>query len=410
MNPFSLFELQTFLRQVVALNFPEALWVRCELAQVSQSRGHVYLDLVEKGENESEPAAQASAVIWQSALRRLHTKLGASNLNALLQAGTELLLRVKVEFHERYGLKLMVEDIDPSYTLGKLEQRRRQLYEQIRQQGLLGKNRQVPLPPVLQRIAVISSDSAAGYQDFQQHLAENAYGYHFKLQFFAAAVQGNQVETEVLKQLRSIQRQAARFDAVVIIRGGGAKLDLAGFDSFPLCEKIANFPLPVLTGIGHEVDETLVDLVAHTALKTPTAVADFLLQHNLQFESRLLELSQYLRYVASESIHAAELDLNATAQTLQTTPKLLLTRQQDRLQRINAELPLLSRYQQREQWQKLEQLEQICQLLSIESTLQRGFVLVNQDGTPLDSAAHLAEGAVLELQFKDGAIKSRVVD
>lgn len=410
MQALSLFELQTFLRQVVALNFPEALWVRCELAQVSQSRGHVYLDLVEKGENESEPSAQAAAVIWQSALRRLHTKLGASNLNALLQAGTELLLRVKVEFHERYGLKLMVEDIDPSYTLGKLEQRRRQLYEQIRQQGLLGKNRQVPLSPVLQRIAVISSDSAAGYQDFQQHLSENGYGYHFKLQFFAAAVQGNQVETEVLKQLRSIQRQIARFDAVVIIRGGGAKLDLAGFDSFPLCEKIANFPLPVLTGIGHEVDETLVDLVAHTALKTPTAVADFLLQHNLQFESRLLELSQYLRYVAAESIHAAELDLNATAQTLQTTPKLLLTRQQDRLQRINAELPLLSRYQQREQWQKLEQLEQICHLLSIESTLQRGFVLVNQDGKPLDSAALLAEGAVLELQFKDGAIKSRVID
>lgn len=410
MNPLSLFELQTFLRQVVALNFPEALWVRCELAQVSQSRGHVYLDLVEKGENESEPSAQASAVIWQSALRRLHTKLGASNLNALLQTGTELLLRVKVEFHERYGLKLMVEDIDPSYTLGKLEQRRRQLYEQIRQQGLVGKNRQVPLPPVLQRIVVISSETAAGYQDFQQHLAENTYGYHFKLQFFAAAMQGNQVETEVLKQLRSIQRQADRFDVVVLIRGGGAKLDLAGFDSLPLCEKIAHFPLPILTGIGHEVDETLVDLVAHTALKTPTAVADFLLQHNLQFEGRLLELSQYLRYVAAESLHAAELDLNTTVQTLQTTPKLILTRQQDHLQRINAELPLLSRYQQREQWQKLEQLEQICQLLSIESTLQRGFVLVSQDRKPLDSAAQLAEGAILDLQFKDGVIKSRVVD
>jgi len=410
MQAISLFELQTFLRQVVALNFPEALWVRCELAQVSQSRGHVYLDLVEKGENESEPAAQASAVIWQSALRRLHTKLGASNLNALLQTGTELLLRVKVEFHERYGLKLMVEDIDPSYTLGKLEQRRRQLYEQIRQQGLVGKNRQVPLPPVLQRIAVISSETAAGYQDFQQHLAVNGYGYHFKFQFFAAAMQGNQVETEVLKQLRSIQRQSDRFDAVVLIRGGGAKLDLAGFDSLALCERIAHFPLPVLTGIGHEVDETLVDLVAHTALKTPTAVADFLLQHNLQFEGRLLELSQYLRYVAAESLHAAELDLNTTVQTLQTAPKLLLTRQQDHLQRINAELPLLSRYQQREQWQKLEQLEQICQLLSIESTLQRGFVLVSQDGKPLDSAAQLAEGAILDLQFKDGVIRSRVVD
>lgn len=410
MQALSLFELQTFLRQVVALNFPEALWVRCELAQVSQSRGHVYLDLVEKGEKENEPAAQASAVIWQSALRRLQVKLGASNLNPLLQTGTELLLRVKVVFHERYGLKLTVEDIDPSYTLGKLEQRRRQLYEQIRQQGLLGKNRQVPLPPVLQRIAVISSESAAGYQDFQQHLIKNSYSYGFKLQLFSAAVQGNQVETEVLKQLRTIQHQMNRFDAIVLIRGGGAKLDLAGFDSVPLCEKIAHFPLPVLTGIGHEVDETLVDLVVHTALKTPTAVADFLLQHNLQFEGRLLELSQYLRYVAAESLHAAELELNITVQTLQTSPKLLLTRQQDRLQRINAELPLLSKYQLREQRQKLEQLEQICQLLSIKSTIQRGFVLVNRDGKPLDSTAQLAEGVILELQFKDGTIKSRVID
>lgn len=409
MNPLSLFELQTFLRQVVALNFPEALWVRCELAQVSQSRGHMYLELVEKAENETEPSAQASAVIWQGALRRLNSKLGAKTINGLLQTGTEVLLRVKVEFHERYGLKLMVEDIDPSYTLGKLEQRRRQLYEQLQQQGWLGKNREVALPPVLQRIAVISSESAAGYQDFQEHLNENAYSYRFKLQFFGAAMQGNQVETEVLKQLRSIQRQKDRFDAVVLIRGGGAKLDLAGFDSLPLCEKIANFPLPILTGIGHEVDETLVDLVAHAALKTPTAVADFLLQHNLHFEGQLLELSQYLRYVIAESLHAAEIELTTAVQNLQTIPKLLLVRQQDKLQRINAELPLLAHYQQREQGQKLEQLEQVCQLLSIEGTLQRGFALVSRDGKPIDSSSSLKKDEVVELQFKDGIVQSKTI-
>ena len=408
MQAISLFELQSFLRQVVALNFPDALWVRCEIAQLSHSRGHVYLELVEKAENQNEPTAQASAVIWQSAQRRLQSKLGAANWKALLQVGAELLLRVKVEHHERYGLKLMVDDIDPSYTLGKLEQRRRQLYEQLKQQGLLGKNGELPLRPVLQRIAVISSETAAGYQDFLQHLGENAYGYTFKAILFPAAMQGALVETEVLKQLRAIQRRAAAFDAVVLIRGGGAKLDLAGFDSLALCEAIANFPLPILTGIGHDVDETLVDLVAHTALKTPTAVADYLLQHNLHFEGQLLELSQFLRYQAAESFHDAELQLNTCIQSLQTIPQLLLARQQDKLQRIAAELPLIAGYQQREQVQKIEQLEQICQLLSIEGTLQRGFALVSKNGKPVASAQDIVAGERLEIEFKDGRISSKV--
>lgn len=408
MNTISLFDLQTFMRQVVALNFPEALWVRCEIAQLSKSRGHVFLDLVEKSESENEPVAQASAAIWQNAYKRLQTKLGMANLDALLQAGAEVLLKVKVEFHERYGLKLVIEDIDPSYTLGKLEQRRRQLYEQLQAQGLIGKNAALPLRPVLQRFAVISSETAAGYQDFLQHLAENLYGYAFKTSFFAAAMQGTQVEAEVLKQLRAVQRRAGSFDAVVIIRGGGAKLDLAGFDSLALCQAIADFPLPVFTGIGHDVDETLVDLVAHTALKTPTAVADFLLQHNLQFEGQLVELSQFLRYSASESLHAAQLQLQAGLQALHTAPKLFLARQKDQIERVAVEIPRVLGYQQREHWQKLEQMEQICQLLSIEGTLQRGFSLAFKNGKPHATATQTQRGDALDIQFKDGTIRTVV--
>ena len=408
MTTISLLDLQTFMRQVVALNFPEALWVRCEIAQLSKSRGHVFLDLVEKNETESEPVAQAAAVIWQNAYKRLLTKLGTANLDALLQTGAEVLLKVKVEFHERYGLKLVIEDIDPSYTLGKLEQRRRQLYEQLQAQGLIGKNAALPLRPVLQRIAVISSETAAGYQDFLQHLAENLYGYAFKTSFFTAAMQGTQVEAEVLKQLRAVQRRAGSFDAVVIIRGGGAKLDLAGFDSLSLCQAIADFPLPVFTGIGHEVDETLVDLVAHTALKTPTAVADFLLQHNLHFESQLVEMSQFLRYAASENLHAAQLQLQAGLQALRTAPKLFLARQKDQIERVAVEIPRMLGYQQREHWQKLEQMEQICQLLSIEGTLQRGFSLAFKNGKPLATATQTQRGDALDVQFKDGTIRTVV--
>ena len=408
MTTISLFDLQVFMRQVVALNFPEALWVRCEIAQLSKSRGHVFLDLVEKNETENEPVAQASAAIWQNAFKRLQTKLGMANLDALLQAGAEVLLKVKVEFHERYGLKLVIEDIDPSYTLGKLEQRRRQLYEQLQAQGLIGKNAALPLRPVLQRLAVISSETAAGYQDFLQHLAENLYGYAFKTSFFAAAMQGTQVEAEVLKQMRAIQRRAGNFDAVVIIRGGGAKLDLAGFDSLALCQAIADFPLPVFTGIGHDVDETLVDLVAHTALKTPTAVADFLLQHNLHFEGQLVEMSQFLRYAASESLHAAQLQLQAGLQALHTAPKLFLARQKDQIERVAVEIPRVLGYQQREHWQKLEQMEQICQLLSIEGTLQRGFSLAFKNGKPHATATQTQRGDALDIQFKDGTIRTVV--
>jgi exodeoxyribonuclease VII large subunit len=408
MTTISLLDLQTFMRQVVALNFPEALWVRCEIAQLSKSRGHVFLDLVEKNETENEPVAQAAAAIWQNAYKRLLTKLGTANLDALLQTGAEVLLKVKVEFHERYGLKLVIEDIDPSYTLGKLEQRRRQLYEQLQAQGLIGKNAALPLRPVLQRIAVISSETAAGYQDFLQHLAENLYAYAFKTSFFAAAMQGTQVEAEVLKQLRAVQRRAGSFDAVVIIRGGGAKLDLAGFDSLALCQAIADFPLPVFTGIGHEVDETLVDLVAHTALKTPTAVADFLLQHNLHFEGQLTEFGQFLRYAASESLHAAQLQLQTGLQALRTAPKLFLARQKDQIAGVAVEIPRILGYQQREHWQKLEQMEQICQLLSIEGTLQRGFSLALKNGKPLATAAQTQRGDALDVQFKDGTIRTVV--
>lgn len=402
---FRLFEVFEFIRRVLALNLPDALWIRAEIAQVKSSRGHIYLDLIEKEPDTDQWIAQASAVIWSSALRPLRASRGSA-LDALLQEGMEILIKARIDFHERYGLKLVIEDIDPAYTVGQLALLRERKYRQLAEEGLIGKNRELPLPQVLQRIAVISSEQAAGFQDFQEQLRQNPYGYQFSCTFFSAAMQGNQVETEIVAQLGRIRNQARRYDAVAIIRGGGARLDLAGFDSIPLCRAIASFPLPVFTGIGHDIDETLADLVAHSALKTPTAVAEFLLQHNLQFESRLLEWTGFLRQTGMERLFLQERKLDQTNASLQQLASRQLAAEQDRLRRLELQPPMLSGYFLREENQRLQTAEKICTLLSIESTLERGFSITLLGGRPISGAKDIPPGSVLTSRLKDGEVES----
>jgi exodeoxyribonuclease VII large subunit len=404
----SLFQLNEFMRRVVALNFPESIWVSAELAQVNFARGHCFVELVEKGGATDDIIAQSSAAIWQSSLKTLRNRLG-KDLDALLQPGVEGLFKVRVDFHERYGLKLNIEDLDPNYTLGRLEQQRRQWLETLRQNGWLGKNSETTLPEVVQRLAVISSETAAGLEDFRAQLAGNPYNYAYKIRLFPAAMQGMAVEEEVLLRLNQIQKQASQFDAVVIIRGGGSKLDLAGFDSLKLCEALAGFPLPVLTGIGHEIDETLVDLVAYLALKTPTAVAEYLLARNLRFESRVLELGQELQRLSREQVFNEQFRLERLLRYLQNAPAQSLSKASENLQRISTELPLLGNFRLKEELAKIAQLDRLQNLLSIESTLKRGFSLTLQAGKVLSSAQNVQPGDELETRLADGSIQSKVI-
>ena len=265
-NQLSLFELNEYVRQVIALNFAEAIWVSAELAQVNVSKGHYWIDIIEKSELTGEIIAQSSAVLWQREYRRIKAKMPLQ-IEGILQQGRQVLLKVSVEFSERYGYKLIVQDIDPAFTLGKLELERQATINTLVKANLIQKNKQLPRPPVLQRIAVISSENAAGYHDFCAQIDNNPYGYAFDYQLFKAAMQGVQTEYEVLAQLARIQEKKDKFEAVIIIRGGGAKLDLAAFDSLEIAKAVANFPLPVFAGIGHEIDETVLDLVAHLSLK-----------------------------------------------------------------------------------------------------------------------------------------------
>jgi exodeoxyribonuclease VII large subunit len=400
----SLFDLNQHIRRVVALNFQQPLWIAAELAQVGQSRGHYYLDLVQKGEGD-DVLAQAQAVLWATDYRRLYKALGPG-LEAVLQEGLAVKLCVRVDFHERYGLKLQITDIDPAYTLGQISMQRRETVEALRRLGLFERNRSLALPPVLQRIAVISSEGAAGFQDFREHLAQNPYQYDFNCVLFNTAVQGKNTGSEVQAAVSAIESRHADFDAVVIIRGGGAKLDLAAFDSLDVCRPVAGLPIPVLAGIGHDVDETVLDQVVHTSLKTPTAVADFLLQHNLQFESDVLRLAGQVRSVGDFKVKIHQGDLLRMEQTLHWSIREQLRAHAVRIDQFAQVLPGLAVQALRQQAQQLAQAELICQALHPDNVLRRGFSITTKNGKIIASAAEVEPGDVLETRLQDGTVKS----
>lgn len=407
MERYRLFELNEYIRRVLALNLADPVWISCELAQVRESRGHYYVEVVEKDKEGDRIIAQASAVIWQRKYRSLRRHLGRE-LHALLQEGMAVLLQVRVDFHERYGFKLMIEDIDPAYSLGQLELRRRAIMERLQTEQLIGKNRERSLPIAMQRIAVISSELAAGYRDFMDQLTQNAYGLTFRCTLFPSAMQGEQVETELQRQLQRIARRKADFDAVVVIRGGGARLDLAAFDSYVLAKAIAEFALPVLSGIGHEIDETVLDHVVHSPLKTPTAVAEFILHHNLEFDSSLWQAAQFLRQHTREVIPQRRQQLHDAELTLRYGVERILRQEEEVLASAKKEIPLMVRFALRTARRDLDEAARINKLLGLENTLQRGFTMTTRHGLPMTRIDDLAKDDTLVTRFAEGSVTSVV--
>jgi exodeoxyribonuclease VII large subunit len=327
---FSLFELNEHLRRVLTFNMREPVWIKAELTEGSRSKGTVYLSLVERADQSYK--AKAEAILWGKTYAKLEKKLGASVLELLLQPGRVLLLEVKVSFHSYYGLKLEIEDIDSDALVGQLELQRNKALETLRAGNFLDLNRQQKCPKVLQRIAVISSNGAAGLQDFYAQLEANPNGYKYDWTLFSAVVQGTYVKDEVCKRLEEITEKAASFDAVVIVRGGGARLDLMGFDDPDLCKAIAKMPLPVFTGIGHEIDETLADLVAYASFKTPTAVAEYLIYHNESYELALARKVEQIKQIAQRRLQEAAHQLTRYKEQLTAQTKFSLKQEQLKLQ------------------------------------------------------------------------------
>ncbi|MFZ1257249.1 MAG: exodeoxyribonuclease VII large subunit [Saprospiraceae bacterium] len=313
MEQFTLSKLNSYIRRVLAINFQDAIWISAELLSYKEKAGHAYLELIEKDEQDTI-IAQSSAVIWKSSFAAIK-KINAVDLLQILREGNEIRVLVQVDYNARYGLKLVVQNVDAAYTLGKIAQSRLRTVERLKKMGLWQKNKERALKPVLQSIAVISSKNSAGFIDFENHLLENNFAYKFRIQLYDVSVQGDKTVQEIQNAFHRIIKDASQFDLIIILRGGGSKHDLIEFDSFEISECISDSILPVFTGIGHFIDESIADLSAYSSLKTPTAVADAILNMNFNFEQSMIQKLQEINTQVRHLLNYSKQQILDFAQT-----------------------------------------------------------------------------------------------
>ena len=360
MEALSLYDLNALVRRSLEQCLPDEYWVQAELSDVrTNSTGHCYLEFIQKDPRSNNLIAKARGTVWANVYRLLKPYFEESTGQAFA-SGIKVLVQVTVSFHELYGYSLTVQDIDPTYTLGDMARRRREILKQLEEEGVLTLNKELEMPVLPQRIAVVSSPTAAGYGDFCHQLKNNSRGFFFHTELFPALMQGDRVEESVLSALDAILNRQEDFDAVVIIRGGGATSDLSGFDTYLLAAACAQFPLPIITGIGHERDDTVLDSVAHTRVKTPTAAAEYLIncmelaadelevlisQLHESVRSRLTEehrkLISYRNRIPSAVVRRvsdAKLTLLTTRKDISLAVQTSLSRQRHRLELLQQRL------------------------------------------------------------------------
>ena len=338
MESLSLYELGRLIRHTLNAGLPDAYWVQAELSEVREAyNGHCYVELVQKAERGNTLLAKARGTIWANIYKMLKPYFENAT-GQRFTAGIKVLLQVTVDYHEQYGLSLTVHDVDPTYTLGDMARRRREILAQLEEEGVLTLNKELDLPVLPQRVAVISAAGAAGYGDFCDQLTSNPYGFVFYPKLFPAVMQGDRVEETVIAALDRIAAALDQWDVVVIIRGGGATSDLSGFDTYPLAANCAQFPLPIITGIGHERDDTVLDMVAHTRVKTPTAAAEFLVASLADAATRLDTLVSSLTIGITERMHREDRRVEQLAQRLPSLFALVQAKQLHRIEQLENSL------------------------------------------------------------------------
>ncbi len=405
-SPMTLRELQRLVRQTLDERFALPVWVSAEIAEIKVNySGHCYLELIEKGGDNGVPTAQARAVMWRSNYPRIAAYFEAET-GRRLAGGIRILAKVLVGYHELYGFSLRILDIDPSYTLGDMARQRQQTIARLQQEGVWEMNRETPLPAIVQRIAVVSSAQAAGYRDFCKELERSPY--RFATTLFDAFMQGEAAEESIVAALCRIAGRCDDFDAVALIRGGGSRGDLNCFDAYRLCAHIAQFPLPVATGIGHDKDTSVADMVAHTALKTPTAVAGWLVELMSEAEEALDRAALQLHDATTASLHAAEVRLERLSGELRRTGSGVLTRQTLRLEHLAALLPDTARDCLARQRTRLDNAAELIAGRSPERILRLGFAVLRAGGRAVASAAGVAKGDRVEIEVADGTIDATV--
>jgi len=387
--------------------FPATCWVMAETSDVRINNRHCYLELVEKSPTGNGLIAKARAYIWANTFEMLKPYFEQTT-GREFTSGLKILINVSVEFHSVYGYGLNVCDIDPAYTLGDLQARRQAILRQLEEEGVLTLNKELEISSLPQRIAVISSATAAGYEDFCRHLADNRQSYVFYPKLFSAAMQGEQTEVSIISALDKIFEYKDLFDVVVIIRGGGATSDLAAFDSYELAANCAQFPLPVITGIGHERDDTVLDFVAFHRAKTPTAVADFLIEQLEETASILFDSQENIRNNTLAILDIHNERLKTLTAHLPLFSRNLIEGKRSSLEMLRLKIRNSASSFILAQESRLKEKESFLRFSSPEYILAKGYSITLKNGKAVKSAKELSQGDTVETMLSEGKIESIV--
>lgn len=429
-QPLSLFELNALVRKSVKLCLPDEYWVQAELSDVRTNySGHCYLEFVQKDPRGNALVAKARGMIWSNIYGMLKPYFERETGQAFT-SGIKVLVKVTVDFHELYGYSLTIVDIDPAYTLGDMARRRKEIIRRLEEEGVLTLNKELEMPLLPQRVAVISSATAAGYGDFCNQLLNNSDGLVFYPHLFAAVMQGDKVEASVIAALNAVYKEVDRWDVVVIIRGGGATSDLSGFDTYDLAANCAQFPLPIITGIGHERDDTVIDMVSHTRVKTPTAAAEFLINRMRETASDLERYISYFHQTIPERIAHSKERLEQWVARIPSRVQMRLQHERFRQERMAVRMNTAwqTRFLREEYRLRLEQrlataiearlqrerhrlqlVQSQVEAASPELLLKRGYSLTLKDGKAVNDASALHPGDVLTTRVAKGEFKSKVL-
>ena len=414
----TLYELNSLVRETIEEELHQEYWVEAELSEVREVRGHCYMQLVQYDRSEeggkrkryeNTPIAQASAKCWQSSWQLLRPYF-EKETGQRLHAGMKVLLQVYANFHETYGFSWIVTDIDPTYTMGDMARKRQEIIRVLKEEGVFDLQKELPLPLFCQRIAVISSANAAGYGDFVNQLENNEYGFQFHTRLFPAVMQGEDVEKSVIAALEQIFRGSENtFDCVVIIRGGGATADLSGFDTLALAENVANFPIPIITGIGHERDESILDMVSHTRVKTPTAAAAFLIDHLKEVLEVLNDAQERITRYAQQKLSTLDAQLSVVAEAIPRLFSVVKTRQDARLDSMQEKMTMLIERRLETEQHRIQLVSEKVKSLDPTLLLRRGYSITLHNGKVVKDVSVLNTGDELETRLAHGNVRSKVL-
>lgn len=429
-NHLSLYELNSLVRDVISMSLPDSYWVEAELSEAREGYGgHCYMELIEKDEHSNTPIAKAHASCWRNRWMLLKPQFERVT-GQRIHAGMKVLLKVHAQFHENYGFSWIVDDIDPTYTMGDMARKRMEIIQTLKEEGVFDLQKELKLPMFCQRIAVISSATAAGYGDFCNQLADNGYGLQFTTALFAATMQGEGVEQSVISALNRINEEWENWDCVVIIRGGGATSDLSGFDTLALAENVANFPLPIITGIGHERDESVLDMISFQRVKTPTAAAAFLVDHLTEVYARIEDAQEAIVNYVKRRLQVERMKFERLSTQIPTLFSLVKVRQSNRLDQLLNRLKVkaeripadglhrlemlearlkepVARKLERE-LHRIDMLSQRAIAQDPERLLSRGYSITLKDGKSIKDASQLKAGDEIETRFAKGVAKAVV--